>query len=179
MGKKLSALTDTLIEFIDKQPLFFVATAAADGRVNLSPKGLDSLRVIDDRRLLWLNLTGSGNETAAHVRENPRMTLMFCAFEGSPLILRVYGTARVIHRHDAGWDAAFALFEPIPGARQIFDLSVDLVHTSCGMGVPLLNYAGQRNQLEEWARKKGEDGIEAYWKEKNRISLDGKPTGIP
>lgn len=178
MGQRHGELTDRLIHFIGDQRLFFVATAAPDGRVNVSPKGMDSLRVIDSRTILWLNLTGSGNETAAHVQEHPRMTLMFCAFDGNPLILRVYGNARVIHPRDSEWNDAFARFDPIPGARQIFELAVDLVQTSCGMGVPLFDYAGQRNQLDRWADKKGEAGIKAYWEEKNRISLDGKPTNI-
>lgn len=178
MGQKFSELNDRHIDFIAKQKLFFVATAAPDGRVNVSPKGMDSLRVLDSNRIVWLNVTGSGNETSAHVQENPRMTLMFCALEGSPLILRVYGNARVIHQRDSDWDAAFGLFDPLPGARQIFDLVVDLVHTSCGMGVPLFDYIGERNQLDRWAEKKGEAGIKAYWDEKNRISLDGKPTNI-
>ena len=178
MGQKFSELNDRHIDFIRKQKLFFVATAAPDGRVNVSPKGMDSLRVLDSNRVVWLSVTGSGNETSAHVQENPRMTLMFCAFEGSPLILRVYGNARVIHPRDSDWDVAFALFDPLPGSRQIFDLAVDLVHTSCGMGVPLFDYVGERNQLDRWAEKKGEEGIKAYWDEKNRISLDGKPTNI-
>ncbi|HYQ70888.1 MAG TPA: pyridoxamine 5'-phosphate oxidase family protein, partial [Gammaproteobacteria bacterium] len=138
----------------------------------------DSLRVIDSNRVVWLNLTGSGNETAAHVREFNRMTLMFCAFEGNPLILRLYGTARAIHRHDPDWADCYTLFNPLPGARQIFDMQVDLVQTSCGMGVPLFTCAGDREQLIDWATRKGEPGLKQYREEKNRTSLDGKPTYI-
>ncbi len=178
MGQKYTEIAPKMVDFIRRQRLFFVATAAADGRVNLSPKGLDSLRVLDARRVAWLNVTGSGNETGSHVRELPRMTLMFCAFEGSPMILRLYGTARVIHPYDPEWEVLYPCFTPQLGARQIFDLAVDLVHTSCGMGVPLFDYAGEREQLAAWAEKKGETGIRDYWREKNRFSLDGKPTYI-
>ncbi|WP_337954680.1 pyridoxamine 5'-phosphate oxidase family protein [Sedimenticola selenatireducens] len=142
MGRQYREIPQKMIDFIRDQKLFFVATAAADGRVNLSPKGMDSLRVLDERRLVWLNVTGSGNETAAHVREFPRMTLMFCAFEGSPMILRLYGTPRVIHPYDTEWETLYPLFKPLSGARQIFDLAVELVQTSCGMGVPFYDYAG-------------------------------------
>jgi Pyridoxamine 5'-phosphate oxidase len=178
MGKQYSEITDELKAFIETQKLFFVGTAAAGGRINVSPKGMDSLRVLDRNRVVWLNLTGSGNETAAHVRECNRMTLMFCAFEGSPLILRLYGNARAIHRYDADWDTCHALFNPLPGARQIFDMQIDLVQTSCGMGVPLFDYAGDRKQLIDWAVRKGDAGLKKYREEKNRTSLDGKPTHI-
>jgi hypothetical protein len=137
MGKRFSELNDQHIRFIDRQKMFFVGTAAAESRVNVSPKGMDSLRVLGNNRVVWLNVTGSGNESSAHVQQNPRMTIMFCAFEGLPLILRLYGTARVIHPRDAEWAELYALFPPLPGARQIFDLSVDLVQTSCGQAVPL------------------------------------------
>lgn len=178
MGKQYASIPDAIQQFIEAQKIYFVGTATADSRVNLSPKGMDSLRVLDANRVVWLNVTGSGNETAAHVQVLPRMTLMFAAFEGDPVILRLYGTARVIHQNDPDWDALFALFPPIPGARQIFDLRVDLVQTSCGMGVPFFDYAGERNQLDQWALKKGEAGIKAYWEKKNQLSLDGAPTHI-
>jgi len=178
MGMKYREITDEHKAFIEAQKLFFVSTAAAEGRINVSPKGMDSLRVLDHNRVVWLNLTGSGNETAAHVRELNRMTLMFCAFEGKPLILRLYGSARVIHRHDCDWNTCYSLFKPLPGARQIFDMKVDLVQTSCGMGVPLFDFAGDRMQLIDWATRKGDTGLKQYWEEKNRTSLDGKPTHI-
>ena len=178
MGKRYSEIPDKLKRFIEDQKIFFVATATADGRINISPKGMDSLRVLGVNRVVWLNVTGSGNETAAHVQENPRMTMMFAAFEGKPMILRIYGNARVIHKSDPEWKDMITLFRPLPGARQIFDLAVDLVQTSCGMGVPLYDYAGEREQLNEWANKKGEKGIKEYWKQKNQESIDGKPTRI-
>jgi hypothetical protein len=178
MGKQHTTMTEQHIEFIARQKLFFVATATADSRVNLSPKGMDSLRVVGDNRVVWLNVTGSGNETAAHVQLAPRMTIMFCAFEGDPLILRLYGRARVIHCNDPGWAELSALFPPLPGARQLFDLSVELVQTSCGMGVPFFDYRGERDALNEWAMKKGDEGIRRYWEERNQFSLDRIPTHI-
>jgi hypothetical protein len=178
MGQRYTELSDRHIEFIAQQRLFFVGTATADSRVNVSPKGMDTFRVLGSRRVVWLNLTGSGNETAAHVQQSPRMTLMFCAFEGAPLILRLYGTAKVIHRNDSQWNDLFALFKPIPGARQIFDVALELVQTSCGMAVPNYTYTGDRELLSEWAVKKGEDGIRRYWDEKNQVTIDGIPTHI-
>ncbi len=178
MGKRMDKLNERLVAFIERQAVFFVGTAGPDGRVNVSPKGQDSLRVLGPNRVLWLNLTGSGNETAAHLLENPRMTLMFCAFEGKPLILRVYGQAKAYHPRDAAWEDLSAHFPDLPGARQIFDLEIDLVQTSCGMAVPHLAFDRDRQELNQWAEKKGSEGIKAYWQEKNRLSLDGKPTGI-
>jgi len=178
MGTLFSDIPDTLKQFIENQNVFFVGTATADSRVNISPKGMDSLRVLDKGRVVWLNVTGSGNETAAHIQENPRMTIMFAAFEGRALILRLYGNAKVIHKNDSQWDELYALFTPLPGARQIFDMTIDLVQTSCGRGVPFLDYVEERDELEEWALKKGDDGIKQYWLDKNQLSLDGKPIDI-
>lgn len=178
MARRFDALNAEHIRFIGGQKIFFVATATADSRVNVSPKGMDTLRVLDERRVVWLNVTGSGNETAAHVRLDPRMTLMFCAFEGPPLILRLYGRARVIHPHEPEWHGLYGLFPPLPGARQIFELAIDLVQTSCGAGVPLYQYLGDREELNEWSRGKGEDGVRRYWLEKNAFSIDGLPTHI-
>ena len=178
MGRQYSEILDRLQQFIGEQKMFFVATAGAEGRVNLSPKGMDTLRVLNGNRVAWLSVTGSGNETAAHVQENSRMTLMFCAFHGTPMILRLYGRARVIYMNDPDWGSLYALFDPLPGTRQIFDLSVDLVQTSCGMGVPLYEYAGDRDDLRVWAVKKGRAGLEKYWEEKNQVSLDGVRTHI-
>ncbi len=176
-GKKLNP---TLRTFIESQPMFFVATAAPDGRVNVSPKGLDALRVLDDHRIVWLNLSGSGNETAAHLRESPRMTLMFCAFSGDALILRVYGHAQTIHPRDDGWGSLSHLFPEMAGSRQIFDLTIDLVQTSCGTGVPLMDFRTQRGteELEPFYAKMGPDGVRDYWRRKNTESIDGKATGI-
>ena len=178
MGQRYQEITDKNKAFIEKQKIFFVGTAAQDGRVNISPKGMDSLRILGKNQVVWLNMTGSGNETAAHVQENNRMTLMFAAFEGNPLILRIYGQAECIHKGDSEWEKFAELFPAIPGARQIFNLHVDLVQASCGTSVPLYHYVEDRDQLAKWAAKKGDDGIRRYWKDKNQISLDGKPTLI-
>lgn len=178
MGKQLPQLTSRLSDFISRQKLFFVATAMDGGHINLSPKGMDAFRVLDEKTVLWLNLTGSGNETAAHLRHNGRMTVMFCAFEGAPLILRLYGQACAYHQRDAYWDAHIGLFPAIPGSRQLIELKIDLVQTSCGMGVPLMDYQGERGQLEAWAAGLGEDGLEAYRQQKNTRSIDGYETGI-
>ena len=178
MGKRFTEIGDERREFIEQQKMFFVGTAAAKGRVNVSPKGMDSLRVLGDNRVVWLNLTGSGNETAAHMVENDRMTLMFCAFEGSPIILRLFGHAKVIHPREPEWNELFPLFPPIPGARQIFDMQVDLVQTSCGMAVPLFDFGEQRDLLEQWAERKGEQALQDFWENRNQESIDGKPTRI-
>lgn len=178
MAKQYSELNNKLTDFINAQKLFFVATVAGGSRINLSPKGLDSLRILNNRRLVWLNLTGSGNETSAHVQIDPRMTLMFCTFEGSPMILRIYGSARVVHQNDSEWRELYAQFPPIPGARQLFDVAIETVQTSCGMAVPLYEYAGDRRELVDWAAQRGEDGVKRYWLDKNTASIDGLPTHI-
>lgn len=178
MAKQYSEITVELVRFIERQKIFFVATAEADGRINVSPKGLDSFRIIDKNNVIWLNLTGSGNETAAHLITQPRMTIMFCAFEDDPMILRLYGNARAIHPREAQWHRHIELFETDPGARQIIVMNVDLVQTSCGFGVPLYDCIGNRPLLSAWAEKKGRQGVAKYWLDKNQLSLDGKPTGI-
>ncbi len=179
MGKKYDAISSKHRDFIERQKIFFVATAAPEGRVNVSPKGMDSLRVLGPNRVVWLNVTGSANETAAHLQESPRMTIMFAAFEGDPKILRLYGKARAVYEADEEWKDLIELFPPLPGARQIFDMSVDLVHTSCGMSVPVFEYVREREDLNRWALKKGEKGIREYWRERNSVSLDGKPIKMP
>ncbi len=178
MGQQYTEISVKHRAFIEAQKIFFVGTATADSRVNVSPKGMDSLRVLDANRVIWLNVTGSGNETAAHVQHNPRMTLMFTAFEGPPNILRLYGQARAIHRQDVEWDALYQQFTPIAGARQIFDLQVDLVQTSCGMAVPYFDYKEDRTLLKDWAERKGEEGVAEYWQRKNQTSIDGIETAI-
>lgn len=177
IGKKLNR---TLRAFIERQQLFFVATAGAAGRVNLSPKGMDTLRILDDFRIVWLNLSGSGNETAAHVAENGRMTLMFCAFDGDPMILRVYGNAKVIHPRDEDWPAAVGRFDELAGSRQVFDLAIDLVQTSCGTGVPVMEFRHSRGEQElvPYYDQMGPDGVKDYWQKKNTKTVDGSPTGI-
>ena len=167
--------------FIEAQPLFFVATAplAAGGHVNLSPKGLDTFRVLAPDRVAYLDLTGSGNETAAHLRENGRITFMFCSFARRPLILRLYGTGRTVLPGVPEWDALISRFPDVPGARQIISADVELVQTSCGYAVPRMTLDGQRDTLVRWAEAKGNDGLAAYRAEKNARSMDGLPTPQP
>jgi len=178
MARQFPKLSALLSKFISEQRLFFVATAPAEGRVNNSPKGMDALRVLTPSRIVWLNVTGSGNETAAHVLENQRMTLMWCAFQGPALILRVYGRARAVHPGDSNWEELADELPEIPGARQIFDLEIDMVQTSCGKAVPNMKYAGDRELLNEWAMNKDGEQMADYWAENNRLSIDGLATGI-
>lgn len=178
MAERFESLDKKHIDFINKQKIFFVGTAADEGTVNISPKGMDSFRVISPSKVAWLNLTGSGNETAAHVLENNRMTLMFCSFEKQPLILRLYGRAKTIHSRDIEWMEKQELFPEYTGARQIFEVDLDMVQTSCGYAVPFYDHTGERPTLKKWADKRGRESVEDYWKEKNTISLDGKDTGI-
>ena len=178
MAEKFNKLDRKHIEFIKQQYIFFVGTAGAEGKVNVSPKGMDTFRVINEKEVVWLNLTGSGNETSAHVQENGRMTIMFCSFAKHPLILRLYGGAKVVHPRDSGWKELGSLFgEPI-GARQYFRLGIDLVLASCGFGVPFYEYKGERASLDKWEAKRGPEGIREYWRANNQFSLDGKPTNI-
>lgn len=178
MAKFFDEITDKLADFILAQKIFFVATAAADGRINLSPKGYDALRIIDANRIVWMNLSGSGNETAAHLRAVNRMTLMFCSFEGAPLIMRVYGSAKTVHPRDDEWPELSTMFEDFTGARQIFDMQVDSLQTSCGFGVPLFDYQGDRSKLNDHFDTKGREAVEQGWAVKNAVSIDGLPTGI-
>jgi hypothetical protein len=178
MAERFDGLQKQHIDFIEAQQMYFVATAAREGHVNVSPKGQDSLRVLGPNEIVWLNLTGSGNETAAHLLSCNRITLMWCAFAGAPLILRAYGTACVVHPREERWEHYAALIPPPLGARQYIHVDVDLVQASCGYAVPLYEYEGQRRALTLWAEKKGTDGIERYWRDRNMASLDDLPTGI-
>jgi hypothetical protein len=178
MGKRFDSLTDDQIAFIGDQHVFFVATAAPGSRVNLSPKGMDALRILSPSRILWPNLTGSGNETAPHLAADPRLTLMWCSFCTRPLILRAYGTARAVHRGDADWPALATHLPDLPGARQIVDVAVDLVQSSCGFAVPFMEFVGERPVLKTWAEDKGPAGLKDYWDTRNRQTIDGQPTGI-
>ncbi|HZZ39224.1 MAG TPA: pyridoxamine 5'-phosphate oxidase family protein [Acidobacteriaceae bacterium] len=181
MGKQFASIEMPHRDFILRQRIFFTASAARDGRVNVSPKDGAALRILGERRVAYLDLTGSGNETAAHLRANERLTLMFCAFEGSPVILRLYGQGKVLRRGSEGYRELMAAAfnnEERPGARQIIVLDVETVQTSCGFGVPLFSYVGERTNLEQWAVGKGEDGLGEYREKKNAVSIDGLPTGI-
>jgi len=179
MGTQYTALSDQHIAFIEAQHLFFTGTAAPEGKVNISPKGMDSLRVLGPNRILWRNFTGSGNETAGHLAQINRITLMWCSFTKQPMILRAYGTARTLHPGDADWEALAAHFPEQLGMRQLYDVSVDMVQKSCGYAVPFFDHAGDRDVLKHWADDKGEAGIRAYWSERNGETLDGLPTGVP
>ncbi|MHB9119014.1 MAG: pyridoxamine 5'-phosphate oxidase family protein [Burkholderiales bacterium] len=178
MAKFYPALTPELADFIARQSVYFTASAPAEGRINLSPKGLDSFRVLDPKHVAYLDLTGSAAETAAHLKENGRITLMFCSFAGDPLILRLYGWGRAIRPRDGEWGELSRHFPSFPGTRQIIRVEIESVQTSCGFGVPLLDYRGERADLLQWSEKKGEEGVRRYQQEKNRTSIDGKPTGL-
>lgn len=177
MGLNWREIPDDMRKFIEAQKLFFVATAPVDGRVNLSPKGLDTLRVLDDRTVAYLDLTGSGNETAAHVTENGRMTMMFCAFDGKPMTLRLYGKAELVRPNHEAWDGLRSLFSDFPGIRQIFRLHVDSVATSCGWSIPIVSGMHERSELVDWAGSQSLDQIEAYRLANNVVSIDGLTTG--
>jgi hypothetical protein len=164
--------------FIAAQRIFFTASGTADSRLNLSPKGMDSLRVLSDTRVAYLDLTGSGNETAAHLKHDGRMTLMWCSFDADPLILRLYGRGRAVRRQDPEWDVLRRAFPDLPGERQLIVLDIESVQTSCGYAVPMFAYQGERDTLARWAEKKGEAGLSDYWREKNQVSIDGLPTGL-
>lgn len=181
MAKQFPSLTPELKSFIERQHIFFTASATADSRINLSPKGLDGFRVVGDNEVCYLDHTGSGNEAAAHLMADGRLTIMFCAFEGPPMILRLYGRGRVARKGTDDYARCLAGFfdgnEPA-GARQIVIQDIDLVQTSCGFGVPLHDYKEERPSLVRWAESKGEEGIADYWREKNMVSMDGLPTGV-
>jgi hypothetical protein len=181
MAKQFACIEAEHRDFILRQRVFFTASAAADGRVNVSPREIGALRVLGPNSAAYLDLTGSGSETAAHLRASGRLTLMFCAFEGPPRILRLFGRGRSLRRGSEAYarllDTEYGNEEPL-GARQIVILDVDLVQTSCGYGVPLFDYRGERPSLQRWAEAKGETGLEAYRREKNMLSIDGLPTGL-
>ena len=181
MGKQFAHIEQTHREFIEQQHIFFNASATSLGRVNVSPRDVASLRILDDRTVIYLDRTGSGNETAAHLLADGRLTLMFCAFSGRPLILRLYGRGRIVKRHSAEYGNLLAAYYgsmEVPGARQIVHLDVDLVLTSCGYNVPFYNYVGERDHLTRWAETKGDAALEQYRCEKNSTSIDGLPTGM-
>ncbi len=180
MAKTFDLIAEELQEFIAKQHIFFVGTAplSSTGHVNLSPKGFDSFRILSPNRVAYLDLTGSGNETSAHLQENGRITFMFCSFEEKPSILRLYGWGSTVLPEHSEWEYLCLLFPQIPGTRQIIVADIERVQTSCGFGVPLYEYQGQRQNLVKWAEKKGEKGIQEYHQQKNLTSIDGLPTPL-
>jgi hypothetical protein len=181
MAKQFARIEDNLKSFIARQRIFFTASAAEGTRVNISPRPTEALRLLDANTAIYLDRTGSGNETAAHLLADGRLTIMFCAFEGPPVILRLYGWGRMIRRNSSEYlallEAHYDGEEPL-GARQIIRLDIDLVQTSCGYGVPLFDYQSERHNLDRWAEAKGRDGLDAYWREKNLTSMNGLPTGL-
>jgi hypothetical protein len=177
MARVFEAISEELAEFIASQHVFFVATAPSgdDGHVNISPKGLDTFAVLDPATVAYLDLTGSGVETIAHLRDNGRITIMFCAFDGKPMIVRLYGKGEVLPVRSAEADALLSRFGSYPGARSVIRVRLDRVSTSCGYGVPLLQYEGERDQLRKFAERRGPDGLVEYRADKNAVSIDRLP----
>ncbi len=181
MAKQFERIEPAHAAFIEQQKIFFTASAAATGRVNISPRGTDALRILHPNAVAYLDETGSGNETAAHLRLSGRLTIMLCGFEHAPMILRLYGQGRSLPRGTPEYQALLETAydnQETPGARQIIRLDIDLVQTSCGYGVPLFDYKQERNTLRRWAANKGEAGVTAYRREKNLRSIDGFETGL-
>jgi hypothetical protein len=180
MAKYYENITPDLQEFITKQHLFFVGSAplSADGHVNISPKGLDSFRILNPMKVAYLDMTGSGNETSAHIHENKRITFMFCAFEGAPRILRLFGKGRAVLPNTPEWDELAPHFTLYPGTRQFIVADIQTVQTACGYAVPLYDFKSHRDTLIKWADTKGEEGITAYHREKNMQSIDKLPTPL-
>jgi hypothetical protein len=181
MAKTFDTIDPKLRGFIEKQKMFFVATAplSDEGHVNLSPKGLEgTLAVLDDRTIAYLDFTGSGVETIAHIRENGRVCMMFCAFEGPPRIVRIHGTGDAIEPHHEEFESLLAHFDEYPGVRSIIRIAASRISDSCGYGVPLYSYEGERDQLSRWAERKGPDGLAQYQRDNNTESLDGLPSGL-
>lgn len=180
MGKFHDSIKPAHQEFMQQQHIFFVSTAplSPDGHVNLSPKGLDCFRVLSENQVGYMDLISSGNETSAHTLENGRITFMFCSFAGVPLILRLYGKGKTVLPGSPEWETFAPHFKIYPSTRQLIIADINLVQTSCGFGVPLFSYEGERNIHFDWAEKKGAGGLKAYVKEKNLVSLDGLPTNL-
>lgn len=179
MAKFHDALDAKLTDFISAQPMFFVASAPdTGGHVNVSPKGGDTFRVLSPNLCCYLDLTGSGNETAAHLKQNGRMTVMFCSYTRMAQILRLYGTGRVAREGDAEYAHHIGLFPDYPGKRQIVLLDIEMVQTSCGYQVPVMDFVTERDTLTKWAEGKGAEGLVAYRRQKNTTSIDGLPTGL-
>ncbi len=175
MGKFFNAIQATHVDFIKKQHIFFVGTAplSGDGRVNISPKGLDAFRIVNDNQVAYMDIIGSGNETSAHTLENGRITFMFTSFDKVPNILRLYGKGFTVLRDSDNWDTYAQHFAIFPSTRQIIVADIDLVQTSCGFGIPFYEYIGERTTHFDWAVKKNDDELRAYEQEKNLVSIDG------
>lgn len=173
MGTVYESILPEHETFINEQHMFFVGTASTNGHVNISPKGHDVFRILSPNKVAYLDLTGSGNETSAHLIENNRITYMFVSFQGRPSILRLYGNGKVILPSSEEWNEVSGLFDLYAGYRQIIVSEIDIVKTSCGFSVPLYSYEGDRNILMDWASKKGEESLVQYRKEKNSTSMDG------
>lgn len=176
MGRAFATITDQMRSFVDEQHLFFVATAPSEGgNVNLSPKGYESFRILDDNRVCYLDLTGSGAETIAHVQENGRITFMFCAFTGKPNIVRFYGHGNIVRPGDEQWDELIQLFDDMPGIRSIIVADVHRTSTACGYAVPFMDYVEDRDRLKQHWTDKTPDDLDSYWEKKNATSIDGLP----
>ena len=177
MGKEHETINEGLCEWAGKQKMFFVSTAplSGDGRVNCSPKGMDTFRILGPKTVAYLDLTGSGVETIAHLQENGRITIMFCAFEGSPNIVRFYGKGKVLERGTPEYEAKLEHFDEQLGARAIIHVDVDRIIDSCGYSIPHYQFVGERDILTKWSERKGQEGVEAYNQENNLQSLDGQP----
>ncbi len=180
MAAQFLSINDEIKAFIEKQHMFFVASAPllATGHVNVSPKGYDALRLLGPNEVMYLDFTGSGNETSAHIGENGRITLMFCSFDKNPLITKLYGIGEVILQTDERFEKLMRYYDPLPGIRQIIRMDIHLVVTSCGYGVPFYEYVGERDTMERWALQKGEEGLALFQEKYNMVSLDGAPTPL-
>ena len=182
MAKQFKVLEDNHQQFIRDQKIFFTASATGDSRVNVSPRSTSEFKIVDESRVLYLDKTGSGSETAAHLLADGRLTFMFCSVEGQPLIMRLYGRGFSVYENAENFalliDKHFDSVRP-PGTRQLVVMDIDLVQTSCGFAVPLFDYQGEREILDQWASNKGADGVREYQEKNNAISMDGLPTGLP
>ena len=178
MSKWFTSITSEMREFIAEQKVFFVATAPHQGRINLSPKGMDTFRVLDETRAIYLDITGSGNETAAHLLDDGRLTIMFCSFDKTADITRLYGHGRAVHPHDEEWKQYLAMFPHEPGVRQIIEIKVESAMTSCGYGVPRLQGLEERDTLRKYWQSRGDEAVVEYQQKENLHSIDGLPTGI-
>jgi hypothetical protein len=178
MSNWYKQLTPEIKQFITTQKVFFVATAPTKGRINLSPKGMDTFRVLSPKRVIYLDITGSGNETAAHLMDNGRITIMFCSFDKAARIARLYGHGRPVHPRDANWSEYLAVFPPEPGVRQIMEIDIESAMTSCGYGVPWMENPSERDTLRKYWEKRDEHTLTAYQHKENERSIDGLPTDL-